>query len=108
MPLNDITNNTSSNVIVKRKRLTDYELGTVIGHYDSGLMPAAIGRLASAKPRFEPDQKHLVNVRGQIELTAVLKEEWLLLAVNYLETLLSSIGRRCQAVIEAEGSIPKY
>jgi transposase len=50
MPLNDITNNTSNNVTVKRKRLTDYELGTVIGHYESGLMPAAIGRLLN-RPR---------------------------------------------------------
>ncbi|GAA5814916.1 hypothetical protein MFLAVUS_008419 [Mucor flavus] len=104
MPLNDITNNTSSNVTVKRKRLTDYELGTAIGHYDSGLMPAAIGSLVSPKP----DQKHLVNVRGQVELTAALKEEWSLLDADYLETLFSSMGRRRQAVIEAEGSIAKY
>ncbi|GAA5816610.1 hypothetical protein MFLAVUS_010140 [Mucor flavus] len=33
------------NVTVKRKRLTDYDLSTVIGHYESGIMPTAIGRL---------------------------------------------------------------
>ncbi|GAA5816139.1 hypothetical protein MFLAVUS_009665 [Mucor flavus] len=114
MSLNDITNNTSSNDTVKRKRLADYELGMVTGHYESGLMPAAIGRLASAKSRFEPDQKHLGNLRSRrgsttnVErLTAALKEKWPLLDVDYLETLVSRMGRRCQAVIEAEGSITK-
>ncbi|GAA5815904.1 hypothetical protein MFLAVUS_009423 [Mucor flavus] len=48
---------------VPRAILDNTHVGTSNDGRNSG-----IRLLASAKPQFEPDQKHLVNVRGQIEV----------------------------------------
>jgi|JXWR01.1.fsa_nt_gb hypothetical protein len=47
----------------------------------------------------------ITNVK---DLKAALKEEWGLLEVDYLKSLVASMSRRCQTVIEAKGGNTKY
>jgi transposase len=59
--------------------------------------------------RTHPELKAITSVAAAVELIkSVIEEVWQSLENNYFESLVSSMKRRCQAVINANGWYTKY